>query len=261
MARQETHALQYQSADPVRRAVRMRWLRRGLMLAALLVGGVLFWMNYRPFAAKWEAWQRERAFNRALKAPAGDRFPEGKLMYAVPEDFQSETYVAGPALYGPRSPETARAAAELRRATDISFPGPLVFLGGLQNGHREQMLVGLAFSHCSVQPSDIPQLRHGYLPSGHYLVIAYTAISYNQARLSMGGHPGFRLAPLEALEWEYQPQHANMAPLPLSFHGSYVDPQDPSVAVILIKLAERRGRIRASIKGDDRYPSFSVEWD
>jgi hypothetical protein len=251
--------------EPAERFAELRRRRRrgwAVIALALLFAVLMFAANYREIRSDVARWQRERALARVMAKPASERFVDGEVTYAVPPGFHSRTsgsFPATPATYGPLSASAAAASAELKGITGIVPRGPVVFLGALVDPAGERALVAIAFDNCSIR---LPPVRPSPGSQGGY----YVALSYawqnlrGRGQSAGGGFPGTRLAPLSALNWKYKSQDEEVAALPLTLYGSRVDPADPRVAVIPIKLGERRGRLRAWLNSTGGL-STEVVWD
>lgn len=215
---------------------------------ALLFAVLVVAANRGSIRSSVGRWQRDRALARAMAKPADERFRDGEVAYAVPPGFHSRTsrrFPPTPSDYGPFSASAVAADAELKAITGGSYSrGPVLFLGALVDPAGERALVAIAFEYCSVRLNSVQPSPHE--DGGYYVALAYSWRNMRGRGGSAGGGlPGTRLAPLSALDWNYKRQDEEVAALPLTLYGGRVDPADPRVAVIPIKLGERRGRLRA----------------
>jgi hypothetical protein len=70
-----------------------------------------------------------------------------------------------------------------------------------------------------------------------------------------------RLAPIELHPVDPEWSEDVAVPLPLTFYGSYVNPNDPSTAVLPVRLGDRVGELRYSIRNGLSYGRWTCVWE
>lgn len=268
MSESEPQELQYEPGEVVAEQKRRRV---HLLLVVGVIGLIALSITWRERASirrSFEDWQFERAYDRTVAA--SERFPIDQLTYAVPPAFYSSVLpIRQASVYGPISTASQLANGEAAALTDgKSDASPSIFLGELETLDEETELVLLCFGHTSVEKQDYKfdadffetpiEIRAGYHISLHGRFVNRQG---QYGPIAGGENWRIWIGPLSMLNWKYESSDGHVAPLPLSFYGSWVDPADPSVAVIQIKLGEHTGLLRYSIANGVESPQVMVEWD